>query len=74
MKDLEKRLKDLENKQNEIAECKNFETFYYIDGRIESVGKTEIFQKVMTEYELIDHIEPSFPLLNAILGGLKRKQ
>lgn len=72
MKDIEKRLKDLETKQNELAKCNNTETFYYIDGRIERVKRIDVVRKVLNEYEQIDHIEPSFPLLNAILGGLKQ--
>lgn len=72
MKDINNRLQRLEEANKSKAKFNTVETFYYKDGHIEKVNELDALHKVVMEYEDIDHIEPSFPLLNAfILGGNK---
>ena len=71
MKELNQRLKKLENNQKIKLKFNGIETFYYKDGHIEYVNELDALHKVVMEYEEIDHIEPSYPLLNAFLGGNK---
>ena len=71
MKELNQRLKKLEHNQKIKLKFNGIETFYYKDGRIEQVNELDALHKVVMEYEQIDHIEPSYPLLNAFLGGNK---
>ena len=69
MKDLKQRLKKLEDANKVKLKFNAIQTFYYKDGRIERVNELDALHKVVMEYETIDHIEPSFPMLNAFLGG-----
>ena len=71
MKDLNQRLKKLEIANKSKLKFNEIETFYYKDGHIEYVNELDALHKVVMEYEEIDHIEPSYPLLNAFLGGNK---
>lgn len=71
MKDLNNRIKKLEETTKNKSVFRQVETFYYKDGHIEKVKELDALHKVVMEYEEIDHIEPSYPLLNAFLGGNK---
>lgn len=68
MKDIQQRLKRLEEKHKGLADLNAIETFYYKDGRIEYIKEVDAVRKVLTE-KGIDHIEPSYPLLNALIGA-----
>ncbi len=69
MKDLKQRIKKLEDANKVKIRFNGVQTFYYKDGRIERVNELDALQKVVKDYEIIDRIEPSCPLLNAFLGG-----